>query len=252
VCGRYTNTAGPEELNDRFRVPIPGEAGTRRFNVAPTEEVLAIVAPKGQWQAELMRWGLVPSWKTTMKGGPLMINARMESVATSPAYRKLIPRAARRALQVADGYFEWLKPEKPGQPRQPFFFQVDGGVPFAFAAIWTPAKVEGEWLHSIALLTCDASPNPVAAAIHDRMPVILPDEETWRAWLDPSLGAEEALALCGALPAERLSARPANPAVNKVVQGAPEGPELLHAPPEGQPPERPPRAGQPRERQLRL
>jgi putative SOS response-associated peptidase YedK len=228
MCGRYTNTAGPEELNDRFRVPIEGAEGTQRFNIAPTEQVLAIVAPKGEPKAELMRWGLVPSWATEIKP-PLMINARLETVAEKPAYRRLIPRAQRRALQIADGYYEWLKPEHRSQPRQPFHFKVDGGAPFAFAAVWTPARVEGEWLHSIALLTCDSKTNRVAAGIHDRMPVILADEEAQRAWLDPSLDAEEALALCGPLPEERLSATPANPAVNN-VRTAVDGPELLVTP----------------------
>jgi putative SOS response-associated peptidase YedK len=229
VCGRYTNTAGPEELNDRFRVPISSDAGTRRFNIAPTEEVLAIVAPHGEQEARLLRWGLVPSWATSIEG-PLMINARMESVTTKPAYRRLIPRAERRALQLADGYFEWLKPEKRDQPRQPFFFQVDGGIPFAFASLWTPAKVNGEWIASVTLLTCDAAPNRVAASIHDRMPVILADRDVQQAWLDPKFGAEDALALCGALPASRLSARPANPAVNKAGERETEGPQLLVAP----------------------
>jgi len=229
VCGRYTNTAGVEELNDRFKVPIASAAGTRRYNIAPTEEVLAIVAPKGEPEARLLRWGLIPSWATEASGAHKMINARMETVASRPAYRRLIPRGARRALQLADGYFEWLKPERRSEPRQPFHFQVDGGIPFAFAAVWTPAKVDGEWVHSVALLTCDARPNGVARAIHDRMPVILADPAAQRAWLDHELGAEEALALCGALPAERLSARPANPALNK-VDGAPEGPDLLRAP----------------------
>jgi len=229
MCGRYTNTAGPEELNERFRVPIASAQGTGRFNIAPTEEVLAIVAPKGEQRARLLRWGLVPPWSQDLKGAAKMINARMETVTSRPAYRALIPKSSRRALQLADGYFEWLKPEKRSEPRQPFYFQVDGGVPFAFAALWTPAKVAGEWLNSIALLTCDSSPNPVAAAIHDRMPVILADRDAQLAWLDPDVGAEEALAVCGPLPAERLSARPANPAVNKVREGV-EGPELLYAP----------------------
>jgi putative SOS response-associated peptidase YedK len=228
MCGRYTNTVGPEELNDRFRVPIAGPEGTNRFNIAPTEEVLTVVAPKGEPRAELMRWGLVPSWATEIKG-PLMINARIETVTEKPAYRRLVPRGERRALQLADGYFEWLKPEKKSEPRQPFFFQVDGGVPFAFAALWTPAKVAGEWMHSVTLLTCDSASNRTAAAIHDRMPVILADADAQRAWLDPALDAQEALALCGSLPESRLSARPANPAVNKVL-GTPEGPELLVAP----------------------
>jgi putative SOS response-associated peptidase YedK len=229
VCGRYTNTAGVEELNARFQVPIASPAGTRRFNFAPTEEVLAIVAPKGTPEARLLRWGLVPSWAHDLKGQAKMINARMETVTRRPAYRRLIPRGQRRALQLADGYFEWLKPEKRSEPRQPFFFQVDGGIPFAFAAVWTPAKIAGEWIASVALLTCDSSPNRVASAIHDRMPVILADRNAQLAWLDRSLAAEEALELCGALPADRLSASPANPAVNK-VDAAPEGPELLRAP----------------------
>lgn len=232
MCGRYTNTAGVQELNDRFRVPITSEVGTRRFNVAPTEDVLAIVAPKGEPEARVLRWGLIPPWAEDLKGGGRMINARMETVTSTPAYRTLIPKASRRALQIADGYFEWLKPEKrspPNQPRQPFHFQVDGGVPFAFAAVWTPAKVQGEWVHSVSLLTCDASSNPVAAAIHDRMPVILADPDAQQAWLDPALGAEEALELCGALPVERLSARPANPAVNKAGEPELEGPGLLVA-----------------------
>jgi putative SOS response-associated peptidase YedK len=211
VCGRYTNTAGPEELNDRFKVPIPSAEGTRRFNIAPTEQVLAIVAPKGEAQARLLRWGLVPPWAQDLKGAARMINARMETVADKPAYRNLIPKASRRALQLADGYFEWLKP-------------------FAFAALWTPAKIDGEWIQSVALLTCDSKPNPVAGAIHDRMPVILADPEAQRAWLDPALDASDALALCGALPAERLSAHPANPAVNKAGDLDAEGPELLLAP----------------------
>jgi putative SOS response-associated peptidase YedK len=229
VCGRYTNTAGVQELNERFKVPFPGEEGTHRYNIAPTEEVLTIVAPKGEPQVELMRWGLIPSWATDAKGSHKMINARMETVTTRPAYRRLVPRGARRALQIADGYYEWLKPERRGEPRQPFRFRVDDGVPFAFAALWTPAKVEGAWLHSVALLTCDSAANRVAAAIHDRMPVILADPDLQRAWLDGDLDAEEALALCGPLPASRLSASPANPALNK-PGAAEEGPELLSAP----------------------
>jgi putative SOS response-associated peptidase YedK len=228
VCGRYTNTAGPEELNERFRVPMLGEAGTRRFNIAPTEEVLAIVAPRGEPEARLLRWGLIPPWAKDLKGAGRTINARMETVTSRPTYRGLIPKGSRRALQLADGYFEWLKPEKRSEPRQPFYFQVDGGVPFAFAALWNPAKIDGIWIESVTLLTCDSAPNRTAAAVHDRMPVILADRDAQLAWLDPALGAEDALALCGTLGAERLSARPANPAVNKV--GVPEGPELLSAP----------------------
>jgi putative SOS response-associated peptidase YedK len=228
VCGRYTNTAGVEELSERFRVPLSGEEGTRRFNIAPTEEVLALVGGGDGPEARLLRWGLVAWWAKDTKGAQRMINARIETVASKPAYRGLIGDPSRRALQVADGYFEWLKPEKRSEPRQPFFFQVDGGIPFAFAALWTPARIDGERIESVALLTCDSSRNPVASAIHGRMPVILADRQTQLAWLDPALGTEDVLELCGPLPEQRLTARPANPAVNK--PGGPEGPELLRAP----------------------
>jgi putative SOS response-associated peptidase YedK len=229
VCGRYTNTAGMQELNERFKVPFPGEAGTHRYNVAPTEEVLAIVAPKRAPEARLLRWGLVPTWADDVKVAHKMINAKIETVTERPAYRNLIGRGSRRALQIADGYYEWLKPERRDQPRQPFLFRVDDGAPFAFAALWTPAKVGGEWIESVVLLTCDSASNPVAAAIHDRMPVVLADADARRAWLDGALDADEALALCGPLPASRLSASPANPALNK-PGAAEEGPELLRAP----------------------
>lgn len=229
MCGRYTNTTGIEELGKRFGVPIGDGAGTRRFNIAPTEDVLALVQPRERVEARLLRWGLVPPWSEDLKAGNKMINARMETVTARPAYRNLIGKGSRRALQIADGWFEWLKPERPKEPRQPFYFQVDGGVPFAFAALWTPAKIDGEWVLSCALLTCDAAPNRVAAAIHSRMPVVLADRDAQMAWLDPRLDAREALSLCGPLPEARLSARPANPAVNKVVEGV-EGPELLSAP----------------------
>lgn len=229
MCGRYTNTAGVQELNERFKVPFPSEEGTHRYNIAPTEKVLAIVAPKGAPEARLLRWGLVPTWAKDVKIGNRMINAKIETVTERPAYRNLIGRGSRRALQIADGYYEWLKPERKGEPRQPFLFRVDGGEPFAFAALWTPAKVGGEWIESVTLLTRDAAPNRVAAAIHDRMPVILADEERRRAWLDGDLDAEEALALCEPLASSRLSAAPANPALNK-PGAAEEGPDLLRAP----------------------
>lgn len=227
MCGRYTLTARPRDISAAFDVPVPRTEGTGRYNIAPSEQVLAVTERDGVAAAELMRWGLVPPWAKDLKSSYKMINARVETAATSPAYRALVPKASRRALQVASGYYEWLKPERRGEPRQPFHFEVDGGAIFAFAALWTPAKIDGQWIHSISLLTCDSSRNRTAAAIHDRMPVILADPEARHAWLDESVGAE-ALELCVPLPQQRLSARPANPAVNKA--GELDGPELLQAP----------------------
>ena len=219
MCGRYTNTAGVQELNERFKVPFPGEQGTHRYNIAPSEEVLAIVSPKGEPEARLLRWGLIPPWANDLKGSYKMINAKLETVTARPAYRSLVAKGSRRALQIADGYYEWLKPERRDAPRQPFLFRVDGGVPFAFAALWTPAKIDGEWVHSVVLLTCDSAPNRVAAAIHDRMPVVLADGAAQQAWLDDGLDAEEALALCGALAESRLSALAGQPGRQQARSG---------------------------------
>jgi hypothetical protein len=101
-----------------LRVPIRTQGGTRRFNIAPTQDVLAIVTPEGKPEARLLRWGLIPPWAKDLKGSYKMINAQVETVATKPSYRALIPKASGRALQIADGWFEWLKPEKRGEPRQ--------------------------------------------------------------------------------------------------------------------------------------
>jgi putative SOS response-associated peptidase YedK len=231
MCGRYTNTAGVAELNERLHLQIPSTEGTQRYNIAPSERVLAIVAPRGEPEARLLRWGLIPPWAKDLRIGAKLINARVENVAEKAPFRTLVSRSSRRALQIADGYFEWLAPEqrRRGAPRQPFYFQLNGGETFAFAALWTPAKIRGEWLHSVTLLTCASAPNPVAAAIHNRMPVILADEQAQHAWLDPALDAQDALALCQTLPADRLTARPANPALNR-PDIATEGPELLLAP----------------------
>lgn len=227
MCGRYTLTAKPGAISATMRVPLEAELGTGRYNIAPSEQVLAVAAPEGEPEMELMRWGLVPPWSKDLKSSYKMINARVETAATTAAYRGLVPKASRRALQIADGYYEWMAAEKRGEPRQPFHFQVDDGAVFAFAALWTPAKIDGEWIHSITLLTCDSSSNRTASAIHNRMPVILADPEARSAWLNPDIGVE-ALELCQPLPEGRLSARPANPAVNKA--GELDGPELLTAP----------------------
>jgi putative SOS response-associated peptidase YedK len=230
MCGRYTNTASAGELSERLHLPIVREDGTGRYNIAPTQEVLAVVQEDDSLEARMLRWGLVPHWAKDTKSGARMINARMETVAEKPSFRSLIPKASHRALQIGDGYFEWIKPERRGEPRQPFYFQLTDGEPFAFASLWTTATIEGEKVESVTMLTCDSASNRVVAAIHNRMPVILADDESRAAWLDPSVGTDEALALCGPLPADRMTARAVTTAVNRVGPGA-EGPGMI-APPD--------------------
>jgi len=175
-----------------------------------------------------MRWGLIPPWAKDAKVAYKMINARSETVDQRSAYSRLIASADRRALLVADGFYEWLRSEDRKQPRVPFRFTLPDGEPFAFAGLWTPGSLEGEPVETVTILTTAA--NAVVASVHDRMPVILAGADAERAWLSPELDAAAAKALCVPYPAEQMVAVAANPLVNKVGGALEEGPELLVAP----------------------
>jgi putative SOS response-associated peptidase YedK len=226
MCGRFTLTSNDRQrLGERFGALMPDSGGLERFNVAPTEEVVGVhVAKAGGREAHLMRWGLVPSYAKDLKGPP-MINARSETVAAKAPFKTLIGDERHRCLVIADGFYEWLRPENPKAPRVPWRFTVDGGEPFAFAGLWCWSKPAGEWLASATVLTC--SPNPLVARLHDRMPVILPGPDAEAAWLGGELTVDELCGLCVPLDAERMDGAPANPAVNKAGV---EGPEMLSAP----------------------
>ena len=232
MCGRYTlTTPGGRALAERFVLADPEAlepATLERFNVCPTEPIaIAAAQPDGTRVAHTARWGLVPPWARELKGFQ-PINARSETAATKPPFSELYARPERRCLVLADGWYEWLKAEKPSHPpaeRVPFRYTVDGGAPFAFAGLWDRRRVGGEEVLSACLLTCAA--NAVCAPVHDRMPCVLagPDEEA--AWLE---GDPDGLLV--PLDDARTTAAPANPAVNKAgVEGA----ELLVAPPPAEP-----------------
>jgi putative SOS response-associated peptidase YedK len=225
MCGRYTLTTGDHgQLAQRFGAMMPASGGTERYNVAPTEEAVAVVNGKtGEREAHLLRWGLVPTYAKDLKGPP-MFNARSETIATKAPFKSLVGSPRHRCLIVADGFYEWLRPEDKKAPRVPFRFTVDGGEPFAFAGLWCWSKPAGEWLASATILTCP--PNPVVARLHDRMPVILPGPDAEAAWLSADLGVEDACAMCLPLDADRMSVAAANPKVNKSGLEE-EGPELL-------------------------
>ena len=180
----------------------------------------------GEPQARAMRWGLIPPWAKDAKIASKMINARSETAAERPAFRRLLERADRRALLVADGFYEWLRSEDAKQPRIPFRYTLADEQLFAFAGLWTPATLDGVEIESVTILTTAA--NALVARIHDRMPVILGDRESELAWLSPELDGVAAKALCVPLSAERMVVAAANPLVNK--SGGAEGPELLLAP----------------------
>lgn len=211
MCGRFTlTTKDGEHLGDRFGAQLPVGAGLERFNVCPTEEVLAVAgAPR---EAKLLTWGITPKWK----GGPL-INARVETCFEKQPFSRLVSSPKRRCLILADGFYEWMRSEDARSPRQPFRFSRADGAPFAFAGL--------ETFGECTILTC--APNPLVARLHDRMPVILagPDEEA--AWLTAEIGPDDVGEMCRPLDERLMLSRPANPRVNKAGE---EGADLLQAP----------------------
>ena len=149
----------------------------KRFNIAPTQDAPVVRAsPGGGREVALLRWGLVPFWAKDLKAGTKMINARCEGIEAKPAFREAVRQ--RRCIVPASGFFEW----KPVAGRkQPFAITLPGQRLFAFAGLWERWKPRegGEPVETFAIVTTDASPR--VAEIHDRMPVILPDEaiDTW-------------------------------------------------------------------------
>ena len=176
--------------------------------------------------AEAARWGLVPAWAPDLKTGYRMINARSETVRESRAYGPLVRSSTGRCLIPADGFFEWTGPAVEGGPKRPVRFTVDGGKPFAMAGLCTEREWEGGRLVSCTIITTEA--NPAVAPVHDRMPVILPDPEVEAEWIDPGLESDRVGSMLVPLDQDRLSARMANSALNR-VGAAPEGPDLLVA-----------------------
>lgn len=214
MCGRYTQTAGPTDLADRFafdeRMIRPETV--KRANVCPTDPVLAVV-DDGERRAETLRWGLAPGWYT-LKGQRPLINARDDKLRSSGAWSKLVASAATRCLVLADGWIEWQKPEHPKAPRQPFLHRLPGGAPFAFAGLWCVAtpKDASEPVASCTVITVAA--NREAAVLHDRMPAVLGGPEAEAAWLDPAVDLDGALELTRALPDNSLEVWPVSPELN--------------------------------------
>ena len=229
MCGRYTlKSRRSDEIQQRMAERLVAELpdsdlGFGRFNIAPTQEVLAVVEDDSGRRIDALRWGLVPHWSKEINTRFAMINARAETLHEKPAYRALVGRSDRRCLVVADGWYEWQRPEDRRQPRLPLHFSLADGGPFCFAGLWTKwCRPEGETLRSLTIVTCEA--NGLVRPIHDRMPVVLDSPELWEAWLDPSMDGLAVRELLGPLASERLVVRPANPLVNSAHN---EGPACL-------------------------
>ena len=190
MCGRYASSRKPDDLVGYFEVQDPPEeAIPASWNVAPTDPVYAVVQRETR-QLRVLRWGLVPSWAKDPKVGARFINARVESVATTNAFR--VAYAKRRCLLPADGYYEW-KPEGTG--KQPYFLSSTTGEPLAMAGLFEHWKrPDGTWLSTCTILTTSA-PDELGE-IHDRAPLLVP-KDVWSLWLDPDVTAPDALLVPG-------------------------------------------------------
>jgi len=197
MCGRFTLRTPTNLLVQQFLLDS-APALPPRYNIAPTQQIAAVrkTSDDPQRHLVLLHWGLIPSWADDAKIGSRMINARGETVAEKPAFRAAFKR--RRCLVPADGYYEWKKPaggkgkSNSGGKKQPYYITMADDRPFAFAGLWEyweGASAEGP-IESCTIITTDA--NQRTAEIHDRMPVIL-HEDDYELWLDPELQEKKPL-----------------------------------------------------------
>jgi putative SOS response-associated peptidase YedK len=207
MCGRYAQRTDAKRLAKEFKVAETPSLEPR-YNIAPTQDVLAVSEMGDGREMRFLKWGLIPSWAKDTSMGARLINARSETVAEKPAFRQAFRQ--RRCIIPADGFYEW---QRNGGRKQPFFFRMRDERPFGFAGLWERWEGEdGRVINSCAILTTEA--NEVLESVHDRMPVILhPDDyELW-------LGAEaRELGLVKELlrpyPAEEMVGYPVSSSVN--------------------------------------
>ena len=184
MCNRYRLTHSKQYLSERFEAEASDEEleDRPRYNIAPTQQVVIVRKEHGEKMRQLttMRWGLIPSWAKDASIGARTLNARSETVTTTPAFRESIRR--KRCLIPADGFYEW---QKMGSVKQPYCFEVGEGDVFALAGLWDEwTSPDGEIIESCTILTTE--PNTLVSDLHNRMPVIVPPEK-YEVWLDPDV-----------------------------------------------------------------
>ena len=180
MCGRFTITLDASIFQEELQLGEMPVEWIPRYNVAPSQPV-PIVANEKERKVEWMQWGLVPSWAKDAQIGQRMINARSETLLEKPSFRNAFQR--RRCLILADGFYEWARPGGKSGPAIPYYFHRKDKRPFAFAGLWEFwQSAGGDALLSTTIITCP--PNDLVQQIHQRMPVILSDENLWE-WLKP-------------------------------------------------------------------
>ena len=218
MCGRFAITLPDDAMASLFdAVPSNDLPRVPNYNVCPTNDVHAVTSDGGARRLRPMRWGFLPHWYKAPNDGPLLINARAETVAEKPAFRSAARE--RRCLIPASGFYEWTK-DGDGN-RLPWYIHPAEGGALAFAGIWQVWEKGESPLVTCAIVTCAA--NEAMSAIHHRMPVILTRED-WALWLGEE--GKGAAALMTAAPEDALAFHRVDPKVNS---NRASGPDLIEA-----------------------
>lgn len=213
MCGRFQLTP-PDDWMAEFGLDEPPDV-MARYNIAPTQPLLAVRQDgAGFRRAAVLRWGLVPSWATDPAVGNRLINARAESVSRKPAFRDSFQQ--RRCLVPATGFYEW---KRVGGVKEPYLVRMRDDRAFAFAGVWDRWQGEEGRIESCAILT--TWPNALVAAIHNRMPVVLP-RSAYDLWLDPDVREDVLHPLLRPFPADEMEAFPVSTRMNRADVDDPE------------------------------
>ncbi|MGY6550076.1 MAG: SOS response-associated peptidase [Roseinatronobacter sp.] len=216
MCGRFAITLPNDAMARAFAArPANDLPPAPRFNVCPTQPVASVISRDGMRDITPMRWGFLPRWYRHETDGPLLINARAETIARRPAFAQAARE--RRCLIPASGFFEWTKDSQGN--RLPWYIAPREGGMLAFAGVWQVWEHAGARQVTCAIVTCAA--NAAIARIHHRMPVIL-DQDDWPLWLGEA-GHGAARLMCAARQDALVWHRVA-PAVNS---NRAEGPKLI-------------------------
>lgn len=208
MCGRYVRSTPPEVFAQLYRAQLNNLRLTASYNIHPGQDVLACrTRADGDREMVLFHWGLVPSWAKDPKIGYKMNNARAETIADKPAFRSAFRQ--RRCVIAADGFYEW---KTVSADKQPYFFRLADGGPMSFAGLWEEWMRGEQRIESCSIVVTQA--NACVAAVHDRMPVILPPKHI-DTWLDPNEhDAQRLQALLVPFAAAAMAAHPVSPRVN--------------------------------------
>lgn len=216
MCGRFAITQPDNTMAQLFDAALANDLPpVPRYNICPTQPVAAVVSRDGARHYGPMRWGLIPRWYKHPTDGPLLFNARGETLANKPAFSEAARR--RRCLIPASGFYEWTK---ESEPRLPWFIRRADGEAMVFAGIWQAwTGPEGARIATCAIVTCAAT--GAMAELHDRVPVIVQPQD-WPLWLGEA--GHGAARLMHPLPDGALTAYRVGQAVNS---NRAEGPELI-------------------------